>query len=115
MRDLIREGIEPNSGPGWKEFEEKVLAKFGDGAPLDILKKVINKPFISTTHIREFLLDQTLEDKRIQIGIDKTILPELLGILDNLEGIYFNYHFVLILIKLLITFLTFSCSSAIPR
>ena len=88
-RDLTREGVEPNPGPGWKEFEEEALKAFGDDSKtvLDGLKSAIKKKIISTFHVREFLNDSTKDAIRKELDIDDTIRTDLIRILDRLEGI----------------------------
>jgi hypothetical protein len=85
---LTIDGVESNPGPGWKEFEEEVLAKFGTEAPVGAIKKAINKPFINTVHIREFLHAPLRAVERKDLGIDETILSDLLKILDSLERMF---------------------------
>ncbi len=60
-------------------------AKFGEGAPVDAIKKFINRPMIAADHIRYFLLNEQQKDVRAKIGIDDSICKHLLEILNDSE------------------------------
>ena len=59
--------------------------KFGESAPVDAIKRFINKPMITADHIRYFLQDEQQKEERTQIGIDDSVCKQLLSILDDLE------------------------------
>ena len=88
-RELIREGIEPNPGPTWKEIKEILSKKFDNNSiPLAIyakLEEIRHKIEKEHTNDPLFILDESYVESYIQMH-QKEIHPSIYKLLSSLKG-----------------------------
>jgi hypothetical protein len=87
--DLTNEGIEPNPGPSWDEFLEKLKVKLGKffdrfEKPIDDLQNAVFEEYQDlpdTINVKKYL--EQRRDEVVKLGITEALLRSINEVLDG--------------------------------